>query len=425
MVGARPGAVVPARRLSAGGLALAVLAAVALSASGGGVSVASASSLEPCPKPPPAPRFDGEGVLVTATGVKKLLGKRGVRQKLLSPANSFTGRPTYPLGNASLGKKVSKVSLSGGLRLNSRRGSRVRISSMKLVVRKNSRPVVSAMVAGRRVRLFRIGGARARVNLGSGVLSLRGGSARLSASASKLIRRRLGLRGAERLSTGRQWGRISVYAARNNEIKEPEAEVPVEPPFLGRPNDSSDITSASVKWRVRESFIRYVAVGSGTSVAGGATADPPEAIGGATPLAYSFNFPFSDGWISPDQDQAAIHGTGKVGFRYCSNTINFTVADPEIELNGDSDSRLIFRVDGTDGTAFPDSRAVMVQLIPSRATSRTTEGNTTTYTDIPGYIPQAATGIFADFYPPFPGSADAPGAELSRFGSLTVSFTAG
>jgi hypothetical protein len=67
----------------------------------------------------------------------------------------------------------------------------------------------------------------------------------------------------------------------------------------------------------------------------------------------------------------------------------------------------------------------MVQLIPSRATSRTTEGNTTTYTDIPGYIPQAATGIFADFYPPFPGSADAPGAELSRFGSLTVSFTAG
>jgi hypothetical protein len=156
----------------------------------------------------------------------------------------------------------------------------------------------------------------------------------------------------------------------------------------------------------------------------GATAGAPEVIGGAAPLVYSFGFPFSDGWAAPDSGPAAIHGSGKVGFRHCRNTINFTVADPEIELNGDSDSRLIFRVDGTDGTAFPDSRAVMVQLIPSLAT-KTTDGDTMTLSGIPGYIPQAATGIFADFYPPFPGSVGAPGAEFSRFGSVTVTYTTG
>ncbi len=247
---------------------------------------------------------------------------------------------------------------------------------------------------------------------------------RLSGKASKRIRARLGLRGERRLGSGRVWGSISVFAARNKKIKDPEAETPVEPPFLERPPGASDVTSATIKWRVRESFIRYVEVGAGTSVADGASADPPEAIGGTTPLTYSFNFPFADGWTDAGPGSTAIHGSGKVGFRYCSNTINFTVAEPEIELNGDSDSRMIFRVDGTDGTAFPNSRAVMVQLIPSLATV-TTEGNRTTLSGIPGYVPQAATGIFADFYPPFPGSVDAAGADLSRFGSVTVSYTTG
>lgn len=412
------------RRLQAAGLALATVLLLGLSGAGPGLNSASASNLEPCPKLPPAPRFEGEGTLALAGELRKAFRKHGVRQRLISPANSFTGRPTYPLKNAGLSGARATVLLRGGFRLGSGNGRKVRISNLRLVVKKGAGRVVTAKVARNRMRLFRIQNAKLKLKVKSGVLNLRRGVARLSPKASRKIRGRLGLGGEESLSPGSRWGRISVFAARNRKVEDPEAETPIEPPFLDRPPGATDITSASIKWRVRESFIRYVAVGAGTSVAAGATADPSEQIGGTAPLTYAFNFQFSDGWSAAGPGPTAVHGSGKVGFRYCTNTINFTVADPEIELNGDSDSRLIFRVDGTDGTAFPDSRAVMVQLSPSQVTP-TTEGDTTTWTGIPGYIPQAATGIFADFYPPFPGSVDAPGAELSRFGSLTVSYTTG
>jgi len=397
-----------------------------LSGFAAGPASASTTGLESCPKPPPAQKFDGDGTLPISAATKRDLRQSGLRPTLISPANAFTGRPTFPLRKASLSGKVSVVSLRGGFRLAPRKaGPRVRISSLKLVIRSGTVPVVNAVVGGSRIRLFNVRGASRKLDLKDGVLNFRSGSARLTRGSAARLSDLLGLRRVNRLSTGRNWGRLSVFAARNNKVKDPVAETPVEPPFLERPIAAADITSATIRWRVRESFIRYVAVGAGTSVAEGATADPPEEIGGAGPLIYGFSFPFTDGWVAPGSEPAAIHGGGKVGFRHCRNTINFTVADPEIELNGDADSRLIFKVDGTDGTAFPNSRAVMVQLIPSLAT-KTTDGNTTTLSGIPGYIPQAATGIFADFYPPFfPGSVDAPGAEFSHFGSVTVTYTTG
>ena len=386
---------------------------------------AGASTLTPCPKPPDAPKFDGEGTLVSSAGVSRTLRSAGVRQRLIRPANGFTGRPTYPLGKVGLGRKSSGVSLRGGIQLlpNSR-GRATKISAMKLIVRSGSRPVVNGRVSGRWMRVFNLRGAKVKRNLETGVLTVAGGTAVLSGSAARVLNRRLGLRSYRAVGAGRGWGRFAVFAFRNNKGKDPEAETPAEPPFLERPTGATDITSASIKWRVRESFIRYVEVGAGTSVADGATADPPEVFEGATPLTYSFNFPFTDGWNAGESGPSVIHGSGKVGFRHCQNTINFTVSDPELELNGDSLSRLIFRVDGTDGTAFPNSRAVMVDLVPSLAT-KTVAGSTTTLSGIPAYVPQEATGIFADFYPPYPGSPDDPLAAPSRFGSVTVTYTTG
>ena len=424
MVGARLGDRQKGRWPVAVGPFLLVLGLLAVVATGPGAPVASASTLEPCPKPPPAPRFDGEGTLAPAGTTKRILRRYGLRQRLISPANSFTGRPTYPLSNAGLSGSRATVLLGGGFRIGSGRGPEIRISGLRLVVRDGMRPAVTAKVAGRQIRLFRVSGAKLELDRKAGVLNLRRGQARLSSKAEGRISSRLGIGAKGGISAGDKWGRISVFAARNQKSDDPEAEAPVEPPFLERAPGAIDITSATIKWRVRESFIRYVAVGSGTSVADGATADPPEEIGGTAPLTYSFNFEFSQGWTATGPGPTLIQGGGRVGFRYCRNTINFTVAEPEIELNGDSDSRLVFRVDGTDGTAFPNSRAVMVQLLPGLVTP-TTEGETTTWTDIPGYIPQTATGIFADFYPPFPGDVEAPGAGLSRFGSLTVSYTTG
>jgi hypothetical protein len=389
------------------------------------VTPAGASTLTPCPKPPVAAKYEGEGTLVSSANVSRALRRVGIRQRLILPANGFTGRPTYPLGKVGLGRKAAAVSLRGGIRLlPARRGRATTVTGLKVVARSGARPVVNGRVSGRWIRVFNLRGAKLRRNLGTGAFSVSGGTALLSGTAARIFRQRLGLRPRGTISAGRPWGRFSVFAFRNNKVKDPEAETPIEPPILERPAGAEDITSASIKWRVRESFIRYVAVGAGTSVSAGATADPPEVFEGAAPLTYSFNFQFTDGWTAGGTGPSAIHGGGKVGFRHCQNTINFTVADPELELNGDSLSRLIFRVDGTDGTAFPNSRAVMVDLVPSLAT-RSVAGNTTTLTGIPAYVPQEATGIFADFYPPYPGSPDDPAAAASRFGSVTVSYTTG
>jgi hypothetical protein len=384
-------------------------------------SPAAASTLTPCPKPPPPPAFEGEGTLVASGVTKKLLRNAGVSQRILRPGNAFVGRPTFPLSSAGISASASGVTLGGGVKLIRRdTGRGVEVRSMKLVVRRGQPLRVTARVAGRRVNLFTAGRARLKVDVKDGVLRLNPSRVRLTRSGSRAIRGGLGLRAAA-LAPGRIWGAFSAFAFRNEIIDDPEAETPVPPPLLERPAGASDVVSASIKWRVRESFIRYVNVGTGTSVADGATADPAEDIGGAGPLVYSFNFPFSSGWTVPGGD-TAIYGTGTVGFRHCRNTINFTVSDPEIELKDSGVSRLIFRVNGTDGTAFPDSRAVMVDLLPAAAT---VDGDTTTYTNIPAYVPQEATGIFANFYPPYPGDPNAPNADLSRFGSMTLSYTTG
>jgi hypothetical protein len=272
-----------------------------------------------------------------------------------------------------------------------------------------------------RIPIFAIPRSRLYVDRADGVLRLNPSPARLTRKGSKALRSGPGMKRTAALAPGRVWGTFSTFAFRNKKVEDPVAETPVPPPVLERPGGAVDIVSASIKWRVRESFIRYVNVGTGTSVADGASADPPEDIGGAGPLAYSFNFPFTSGWAVPAGD-TAIYGSGTVGFRYCSNTINFTVSDPEVELRPSGVSRLIFRVNGTDGTAFPNTRAVMVDLLPGPAT---VDGNTTTYSNIPAYVPQEATGIFADFYPPYPGDPNAPNADLSRFGSVTLSYTTG
>ena len=383
---------------------------------------APASALEACPKPPPPPAFEGEGTLVALASTKKFLNASSVSQRVLRPGNAFTGRPTFPLRSAGISQAASGVTLDGGVRLVRRgTGRSVDIRSMKLLVRSGQPLRVSAVISGRRSSLFTVGRTRLSVNVTDGVLKLNPSRAKLTRGGSRAIRNGLGLPRSRALAPGRVWGRFSAFAFRNKKVKDPEAETPVPPPVLERPPGASDIVSASIKWRVRESFIRYVNVGAGTSVAGGATADPPEDIGGAGPLVYSFNFPFASGWAVPGGD-SAVYGSGTVGFRYCTNTINFTVSDPEVELRSSGVSRLIFRVNGTDGTAFPDTRAVMVDLLQGPPL---VDGNTTTYSNIPAYVPQEATGIFANFYPPYPGDPGAPGADLSRFGSLTVSFTTG
>ena len=388
---------------------------------------AGAVEVTPCvaPKPPEGPTVEisGEATVTWSGPAKRGLGRAGVRQRLVTPANDFTGVPTFPVGDISFEDSRSRVALTGAVRLKGRKGRQLTFSGLALVAQGQNRVDLTARFGGANRILFKVGGPGAVRDLEAGTLTVLGGTARLSAAAAKSINRRFALKKKrQRVKAGMKWGRLDIRAVRKVTLppSDPEAETPTEPPVKARPAGAATIGAASISWRVRESFIRYVNSGTGTWVAEGATAGPALEIDGAAPLVYDFGFPFVSGWDDPSG--TVIKGRGAVGFRYCRNTINFAVSNPEIELAGDSDSRMIFRVKGTDGTAFPDSRAVMVQLIPSLG-QVSSEGGTTTISGIPGYVPADSTGLFAGFYPPYPGSPDDPNAEFARFGSITVSYT--
>ena len=142
---------------------------------------------------------------------------------------------------------------------------------------------------------------------------------------------------------------------------------PGEPPVKARPAGARTITSATVTWRARESFIQYINSGEGTRASRGATGEPPEvAAGSAAPLVYSFHFPFAEGWCDPATGAARIAFTGTVASSYADHEIDLRVNDPEVELDGPA-SRVIFRLTGSGDTDGGNQRAVVETLDVSKA----------------------------------------------------------
>ena len=391
---------------------------------------AGAAVLEPCVSTnPTGPIIDLDGQLyLSPHGQTRQAWRRsGLRQSLIRPANSLTGRPAFPVRKVRYGK-TARIRLKGGIRLTHGRHA-LAVRGFRVVSAPGRSALLKAAIGGRSLTLLRVHGGKRRFNRRAGELT-QSGNARLTVAGARLLNRRL--RTGERgIRPGTIWGYFNLYALyKVTKVDDPTGETPQEPPVKVEPEGALGIGSAAtIKWYVRDSFINYIASGQGTRAAEGATADPPS---GPYGLTYSYNFPFSSGWTVPandaDQENTVVKATGLVGFRYCDNTINFTVADPEIELDGDDNSRLIFRVNGTDGTAFPDQRAVMVKLLPGQAESRlvVNNGNGTTtvsYVKIPGFVPAEGTGIFADFYPAFSPSFEGQVPRPDRFGSLTISYT--
>lgn len=372
--------------------------------------------------------IDGEATIQPQASFRRRLKKQQLRLSTVSPANNFTGRPTFPVANLGFdqsGRPVSRVNLAGGIKFSDGNGNRVRLTNLKAVLKKGSRSFLTAKKGANKIRVFNFTGGRLRIRQAAGETRLNGAPTRLTGAGARFLRERLGAAAAgsakkpaakkstNPLRKGARYGKTTIYAYRQlAPASNPVGEAPVPPPAIVRPDGADSLVSAEIVWRARESFIQYVSSGDGVRMEDGAYGDPSEAIGSGPPLTYSFHFPFAGGWVDDTSDSAAVFGSGLVGFRYCENTINFTVSDPEVELNGDA-SRLIFRVNGIDGTPFPDSRAVVVGLRLSQAL-KTTDGDTTTYTDIPGYIPAGSTGVFAGIYP--------PGDE---FGSMNLELTRG
>lgn len=152
----------------------------------------------------------------------------------------------------------------------------------------------------------------------------------------------------------------------------------VGPVPLARPSTATDLTTATITWHVRESFVQYMQAGEGAAASDGATALS----------AYDFGFTFRGGWRDAASGKTVARFRGTVRFSYKAHGIALRASDPEIELNG-TRSRAIFRVGNGKAAS---RRAVLVDLHPAKATAAG---------EIPGTIPSdASASVFAGYYLP-------------------------
>lgn len=360
----------------------------------------------------------GAGSLTLSAGSKGLKGQ-GVRWSASSPVKTLSGRSrvVLPVESGTV-TTTATLGLKGTVRLT--KGSR-KVTLTGLQVRLGTSSSVSGQVnGGKRRTIGRLTVPSSRVKLDRTAATAETSNARLTltASTAKLVRSRLKLRHVP--SRG-----IAVLAVTGHVKDAPSPSsctaaycatgLGAEPPVAKRPSGAVDVRSATLTWRPLDSWIRYVASGDGTAVSGGATNGPREVLpGSSSSFVYSFGFPFKSGWYDAASGTAATTFRGKVAFRFKAHTIDMSAADPEIEING-SKSRVIFRMDGKDGTSLGGTRGVLINLDLSKAEGKTVsaDGKTHSYERIPGTIPaNAGSNVFAGFYAPGEG-----------FGSVTLSFT--
>lgn len=367
-------------------------------------------------------------VTVTASGAAaKELRRAGVRvtaPKAVALVDGST-RLTFAASSRTVGAAKATLPLAGALRF-TRRGRTVSFTALRLEAGAASVRLTGRIAGASRLTILQGVPVKLGVRLDrtAKTLIVRPTTGRLSAAAARTLRTGLRLSDAP----AGTFGPVTATAGVTTPGTKGSGATPTTPgsgtpsvtgpatetTALARPATAVDVVSATVVWRVRESFIRYVNSGEGTTVRDGASADPAENLPEAgTPLVYQFRFPFRAGWADPS-GSAAVAFTGGVRFRYSAHTIDFTTSDPEIELNG-SASRATFRLAGSDGTSFSGKRAVLVELRPANAVSRTVspDGKTVTYDRIPAFIPAGAVdSVFAGFY-----LAGAP------FGSVSITYT--
>jgi hypothetical protein len=384
---------------------------------------------------PAAAQGTGTTTIAPKGKAAKSLRSQGVKIGTFGPARARRGRLVLPVDGGLVGATAT-LNQNGGLRLTRRAGGkRRRVDLRRLQLRLGRKSEIVGFIGTSRFTIFSVRAPRSKLSLGAanGSVSLNGGSVSLTRRAGKAIKRKLKLRRAPRGA----FGTLSVDAL----VKRgsgpgggpggpggggpggggPPTSGPIgdEPPVLARPDGASDITSASITWYPKPSWIRYSSSEQDPTPFGGASADPPANFSACPepsdsdqgPLLYSFHFPFAGGWYHAATDTAGVYFGGGVNFRYPSHNIDLDTKEPEIEINGAS-SRAIFRFDGRGGTTPGNKRAVLADL-NTAAAPPARSGSTITYTRIPATIPQgSAQSVFAGFY--------APG---DRFGCISVSFT--
>jgi hypothetical protein len=367
----------------------------------------------------PASAAAAEGSTAIDLGGTALQRLRAQDVKLVAkrPARLSRGTLRLPV-RQGLVSSAAYLNHSGALHL--RKGRRV-VRFTRLQSRLGTRSYVNATARGRRLVLFTLD-AEPSLNAATGTASLRDARLTLTRAAARTIKRGLRLR---RLPSGR-FGRATVDALVQGTSTQPGGGGPVppgggppqsgpidsEPPVLERPATAQDVTSATVVWHVRDSWVRYSSSERDNEPVEGAVPGPeieqqlhpcPTSPAGAAPppLVYSYTLPLAHGWHDPASGSAALYTAGGVRFSFPSHGIDLTVRSLEIELTG-ATSRAIARFKGAGSTDPGDKRAVLIDLTAPASGSLWA-----------GRIPSGGSqSVFGGFYAPGDG-----------FGCVEVSYS--
>lgn len=363
---------------------------------------------------------ENRATLTLLPSAAKKLGAKHVRLISKGVARGRGTEVWLPVNGGKVTASRATLRQGGSLVIKTRaagkRARQLRLSRVELRLRKRSGVLLAREGRAKaRVPFFRLRfGARAlKLDAANGTATLRNARLMPTGKARQLMRKRLGL-AQVRI---RPLARLTAHAhIKRSEVPElvppPLKPLPPEPPLLARPASAVDVTSASVVWCARASWIRYI--GSGTTSGGASREDPfvvneanksqvcdqkrAEVTSGAT--SYRYYFTFKNGWYDAASGKAALYFTGKVGFRYPERGIDLDFNDIEVELNGAA-TRTIFRMEGREGTEIPAHRTVFTDNGDPLPALDTSVPGTVKSGEMPAWL-SAGTGggVFADFYLP-------------------------
>lgn len=365
------------------------------------------------------------------------LARQGVRLVAEAGADSAkTGALTaylFPAGEATFGA-TNRLKLTGTLALRRRAAGRtrtVRVSALQLRLGPGGR-VVTGRIGGRRLEVFALDLRRSEytADARSTVVRIEGTRAALTTGAARALARRLGLTAVKAGTFGVLATTASAPvpaasaggapattpgAATGGSPGSAPAPTPIggltpTPTPLVRPATAIDVTSSQLRWRLRESFVRYVKSGEGVSASAGATPGPASADG----TTYDYDFTPAGGWHDPASGTARLLFKGQITFSYAGHGIDIRFADPQIELAG-AQSRVLATFASAKASQF-SGLGEFVALDLAKANTSASSGPVLAYSALPARVtPWANEAVMSGFYP----SPD------DAFGALDLRLTRG
>lgn len=350
----------------------------------------------------PAQAAPGQGtatLTMTQQAKGKSLSAQGVKTSAIAPATKSGPTVSLPVSNLELGGEPA-ADVSGGLRF-AANGKTVKLTGLRLSL---SAATVTGTLGEKAMTVFRFSGAPV-VEAAAGAVKLSDGSLRLTGSAAKALRTKLGLEKA--------------IAKKNAGAATLSASTPVAAPLPSKPGPSraaaKSVVSGAADWGILASWRAYVLgqqgppMSKGTiSAEEGGTASANMAEGAAF-----FGFPAATGsfekGLNGATDRLSLTTTGAAVFKKPFHCINeLKLKGIEVTIDG-ADSALsldsyhdIGKVNGMSCEAQPPASGTDVEFatldVSSVSPAYSPDGKTITWTAIPATLTEAGTAAFGAGY---------------------------